>query len=47
MCAFTDSTYRNDLSAAILKLQETGRIEQLKEKWWKEKRGAGNCGVIL
>ncbi|KAJ3628095.1 hypothetical protein MTP99_015421 [Tenebrio molitor] len=39
-----NSSYRNELSAAILKLQETGRIAALKEKWWKEKRGAGNCG---
>ncbi|RZC42181.1 Lig chan and/or SBP bac 3 domain containing protein [Asbolus verrucosus] len=40
-----NSSYRNDLSAAILKLQETGRIAALKEKWWKEKRGASNCGA--
>ncbi|XP_044259602.1 glutamate receptor ionotropic, kainate 2-like isoform X2 [Tribolium madens] len=39
-----NSSYRNDLSAAILKLQETGKIARLKEKWWKEKRGASNCG---
>ncbi|KYB29341.1 glutamate receptor ionotropic, kainate 2 [Tribolium castaneum] len=40
-----NSSYRNDLSAAILRLQETGKIAQLKEKWWKEKRGASNCGA--
>lgn len=38
-----DSKYRNILSAAVLKLQETGKLTALKIKWWKEKRGGGNC----
>ncbi|XP_017778458.1 PREDICTED: glutamate receptor ionotropic, kainate 2-like isoform X2 [Nicrophorus vespilloides] len=38
-----DSKYRNILSAAVLKLQETGKLTSLKIKWWKEKRGGGNC----
>lgn len=41
-----DSPYRNVLSQAILKLQETGVIADLKRKWWKEDRGGGNCMVI-
>ncbi|XP_060525036.1 glutamate receptor ionotropic, kainate 2-like isoform X3 [Cylas formicarius] len=39
------SPYRNDLSTAILKLQESGRLTQLKIKWWKEKRGGSTCGT--
>lgn len=42
-----DSKYRNILSAAVLKLQETGKLTALKIKWWKEKRGGGNCAVCL
>lgn len=38
-----NSTYRNLLSAAVLKLQETGRLAVLKNKWWKEKKGGGKC----
>ncbi|XP_030751946.1 glutamate receptor ionotropic, kainate 2-like isoform X2 [Sitophilus oryzae] len=39
------SPYRNDLSTAVLKLQETGKLTQLKIKWWKEKRGGSTCSV--
>ncbi|GLG96196.1 Glutamate [NMDA] receptor subunit 1 [Gryllus bimaculatus] len=35
--------YRNALSAAVLKLQESGRLMALKDKWWKEERGGGVC----
>nr|AUF73080.1 ionotropic receptor [Anoplophora chinensis] len=38
-----DSPYRNELSRAVLKLQETGVLTSLKIKWWKEKRGGGKC----
>ncbi|KAJ8910751.1 hypothetical protein NQ315_017208 [Exocentrus adspersus] len=38
-----DSAYRNDLSRAVLRLQETGVLTGLKIKWWKEKRGGGKC----
>ncbi|XP_067123751.1 glutamate receptor ionotropic, kainate 2 isoform X1 [Centruroides vittatus] len=37
------SPYRTALSSAILKLQETGQIHILKEKWWKEKTGGVLC----
>ncbi|KAK5650421.1 hypothetical protein RI129_001450 [Pyrocoelia pectoralis] len=38
-----DSEYRHLLSTAILELQESGKLAQLKTKWWKEKRGGGRC----
>ena len=31
------------LSQAILKLQETGELLILKERWWKQKKGGGKC----
>lgn len=42
---FLDMWYRNVLSSNVLKLQEKGKITQLKNKWWKEKRGGGACRV--
>ncbi|XP_055710638.1 glutamate receptor ionotropic, kainate 2-like isoform X2 [Phlebotomus papatasi] len=38
-----NSPYRNALSAAVLKLQEQGKLTVLKIKWWKEKHGGGAC----
>ncbi|KAF2898798.1 hypothetical protein ILUMI_07378 [Ignelater luminosus] len=38
-----DSKYRHALTEAILQLQESGKLEDLKRRWWKEKRGAGTC----
>lgn len=37
------SSIREALNYAILKLQEQGVLSQLKNKWWKEQRGGGNC----
>ncbi|XP_054706414.1 glutamate receptor ionotropic, kainate 2-like [Uloborus diversus] len=31
------------LSSGILKLQEEGILHDLKERWWKQKRGGGRC----
>lgn len=45
MSLFADSTYRNALSTAVLKLQETGKLTKLKNRWWKEERGGGACEV--
>nr|CAG4645346.1 EOG090X00ST [Lynceus sp. MCZ IZ 141354] len=45
-----NSPYRNALTQAVLKLQETNRLLILKNKWWKEKRGGGaclDCSVLL
>ncbi|KAF5301502.1 hypothetical protein FQR65_LT08805 [Abscondita terminalis] len=38
-----NSEYRHILSTTILELQESGKLAQLKTKWWKEKRGGGRC----
>lgn len=38
-----DAPYRNALSQAIVKLQESGVLASLKIKWWKEDRGGGSC----
>lgn len=38
-----DSPYRTPLSQAILKLQESGALLTLKERWWKQKKGGGQC----
>lgn len=35
--------YRTKLSEAILSLQESGVLEVLRTRWWKEKRGGGAC----
>ncbi|KAG5874608.1 hypothetical protein JTB14_018818 [Gonioctena quinquepunctata] len=40
-----NSPYRNDLSLAVLQLQEKGILTNLKIKWWKEKRGGGKCAA--
>ena len=40
-----NSTYRNQLSTAVLKLQESGMLNKMKTKWWKEERGGGSCLV--
>lgn len=37
------SKYRTPLSEGILKLQETGVLRTLKERWWKQKYGGGSC----
>lgn len=44
-CVILDAEYRNDLSEAILQMQESGKLAALKIKWWKEKRGGGACQV--
>ncbi|KAL7304917.1 hypothetical protein TKK_0002715 [Trichogramma kaykai] len=38
-----NASYRNELSRAVLKLQEMGVLTSLKNKWWKEKGGGGRC----
>nr|CAI5834720.1 unnamed protein product [Callosobruchus analis] len=38
-----ESFYRKRLSLAILKLQSSGVIDELKRKWWQERRGGGQC----
>jgi ABC-type amino acid transport substrate-binding protein len=39
-----DSPYRTLISGAVLKLQEDGKLQKLKNKWWKTKNiGGGKC----
>lgn len=38
---FADSPYRTAISGAVLKMQEEGKLHQLKTKWWKEMHGGG------
>jgi hypothetical protein len=40
-----DSIFRNQLSTAVLKLQESGKLAKMKNRWWKEERGGGKCVV--
>ncbi|GAB6032835.1 hypothetical protein CHUAL_012037 [Chamberlinius hualienensis] len=37
------SPYRSLFSRAILRLQESGQLHVLKEKWWKKEMGGGKC----
>lgn len=40
---FADSPYRTAISGAVLKMQEEGKLHQLKTRWWKEMHGGGRC----
>ncbi|KAB7501484.1 Glutamate receptor ionotropic, kainate 2 [Armadillidium nasatum] len=40
------SPYRNLVSEAVLTLQESGRIQILRHKWWKDKRKEHNCEIM-
>ena len=37
------SGLKNILDAGILKMMESGDLYKLKMKWWKQKRGGGQC----
>ena len=42
--AFTPgSHFRVPIDRAILQLQEEGVLHELKNRWWKERRGGGQC----
>ncbi|KAK3909445.1 Glutamate receptor ionotropic, kainate 2 [Frankliniella fusca] len=38
-----NAQFRSALSAGVLSMQETGRMMEMKDKWWKNKRGGGAC----
>ncbi|KAG5882513.1 hypothetical protein JTB14_033314 [Gonioctena quinquepunctata] len=40
-----NSPYRKRLSLAILELQLSHVLDDLKTKWWQERRGGGACGA--
>lgn len=42
-----DSPYRKAITGAILKMQEEGKLHQLKTTWWKEKGGGGKCIFVV
>uniref|UniRef100_A0A182U976 Glutamate receptor 1 n=1 Tax=Anopheles melas TaxID=34690 RepID=A0A182U976_9DIPT len=41
-----NSPYRTAISGAVLKMQEEGKLHQLKTRWWKEMRGGGQCTEV-
>ncbi|XP_074025580.1 glutamate receptor ionotropic, kainate 2 isoform X1 [Leptinotarsa decemlineata] len=42
-----NSPYRKRLSLAILELQMSHFLDELKTKWWEERRGGGACGGVV
>ncbi|XP_039303724.1 glutamate receptor ionotropic, kainate 2 isoform X1 [Solenopsis invicta] len=38
-----NSPYLHDINTALLKLSEGGKIQEIKKKWWTQKRGGGKC----
>lgn len=42
---FPDSEYRQAMNLALLNLQETGVLREMKYRWWKEMHGGGACQV--
>ena len=43
----SDSPYTAAMTAGVLTLQESGQLQELKNKWWKKERGGGTCKVSL
>ncbi|XP_018576212.1 glutamate receptor ionotropic, kainate 2-like [Anoplophora glabripennis] len=41
-----NSGYRTAINKAILKLQENGKLKELKETWWKKKRKEPSCETV-
>ncbi|XP_051172594.1 glutamate receptor ionotropic, kainate 2-like [Leptopilina boulardi] len=41
-----NAPYRHDLSSAILELQETGILAQMKQHWWRQRNGGGSCEQV-
>ncbi|XP_068244016.1 glutamate receptor ionotropic, kainate 2-like isoform X3 [Palaemon carinicauda] len=37
------SPYTHAISGAILSLQESGKLQELRTRWWKHKKGGGQC----
>ncbi|XP_077258756.1 glutamate receptor ionotropic, kainate 2-like [Temnothorax americanus] len=38
-----NSKYLHSINTAVLKLSEGGTIQEIKKKWWTQKRGGGKC----
>lgn len=44
--SLADSPYRTAISGSVLKLQESGKLRELKKKWWSAwKPNNTNCEV--
>lgn len=41
-----DAPYRSAINKAILKLQESGELANLKKKWWQDERTEEKCGEV-
>jgi ionotropic glutamate receptor len=37
------SSLRSEISTALLRMHESGALELIKERWWKQLRGGGKC----
>ncbi|KAK3923037.1 Glutamate receptor ionotropic, kainate 2 [Frankliniella fusca] len=38
-----NAPYLSALSAAVVKLQESGKLSELRTRWWEQRRGGGKC----
>lgn len=43
---FSDAPYLTALSAAVVKLQESGKLSELRTRWWEQRRGGGKCSGV-
>lgn len=41
-----DSPYRSAINKAVLKMQESGELGDLKKKWWKQMRDESSCDTV-
>lgn len=47
LISFADSPYKSLIDSAILALQESGQLSELKKKWWEEEDSNKKCKVFL
>lgn len=47
LLSFADSPFKSLIDSAILALQESGQLFELKKKWWEEEDSNKNCKVFL
>lgn len=38
-----NAEYLSALSAAVVKLQESGKLSELRTRWWEQRKGGGKC----
>lgn len=44
---FLDFPYRTEFNSEILRMQEDGTIDRLKDRWWKQLNPKNNCTVRI